>query len=237
MKIANMKKMTLLNKTIICTTFLTFSLTKVLGQDIGKNFIRIGSNFATVGNNTAYINSPFVLINPYVGAGLTVDYSRLTNVKFNSLDSIIPFRNRWFFGIGTRINYMRYGMDARYLFPVRADYTCQIKNIQFNLKQDLSFHVTKSVIASLFVLEGFRISSLNGDSLVTNIYGLRNNDKELNIRNFSVDVGIDLSFKIVPKFYFSMGYVNGLINIVQNEPRKYPVLREFYPYLKVTKFI
>jgi hypothetical protein len=97
--------------------------------------------------------------------------------------------------------------------------------------------VTKSVIASLFVLEGFRISSLNGDSLVTNIYGLRNNDKELNIRNFSVDVGIDLSFKIVPKFYFSMGYVNGLINIVQNEPRKYPVLREFYPYLKVTKFI
>ena len=226
-----------LNKAIICATFLIFSLTKVLGQDIGKNYLSIGSNFATVGNNTAYINSGSISTTPYVGAGLTLDYSRLTNVKFNSLDSIIPFRNRWFLGIGTRINYMRYGMDASYLFPFRADYTCQIKNIQFNLKQDLSFHVSKSVITTLFVLEGFRISSINGDSLVMNIYGLRNNDKELNIRNFSVDVGIDLSFNIVPKFYFSMGYVNGLINIVRNEPRKYPVLREFYPCLKLTKFI
>jgi hypothetical protein len=226
-----------LNKVIICATFLMFYLTKVLGQDIGKNFISIGSNFATVGNKTAYLNSGSIYTTPYVGAGLTVDYSRLTNVKFNSLDSNIPFRNRWFLGIGTRFNYMRYGMDASNLFPVRADYTCQIKNIQFNLKQDLSFHVSKSMIASLFVLEGIRISSLNGDSLVTNIYGLRNNDQGLNIRNFSVDVGIDLSFNIVPKFYFSMGYVNGLINIVRNDPRKYPVLREFYPCLKLTKFI
>jgi hypothetical protein len=110
-------------------------------------------------------------------------------------------------------------------------------NLHFSLKQDFSFLLTKNIVAAFSVIPGYRISSLQVDTIITDIYGLRKKDGSANIRKLTCDVGIDFSFKIVPKIYFNLDFVNGLTYIIKVDANKHPVLREFYPHLRITKFI
>ncbi len=207
-----------------------------------RNSISLGSNFVTIGGPNSYFHTPSFTSSPYVDAGITAEYAKRLFLKSEtSAVSGDTFKNkkintqRWFTEIGVRINYTRYGITATTKIPFDQDFICSTKRLSINLVQAVNFNLSKSVIINISLLEGFAFSEVTGDTLVSRKYGLIDEQGNSNLRSFSLDINGSLSFIIIPKLYFNIGYTNGLLNIIKMGESNYPVSKEFYPYLRITK--
>lgn len=170
---------------------------------------------------------------PYSGLGATGEYLRY--LKWTS-DSGTFFR-RLGISIGTRLNLTRYGFTVLKDFPFGGGGEGKVRNIHFSLVQNVSFKANRTIVVSLNTAEGFKYSKVISDSSVSRVYGLVTANGENNVNRLSVDLGIDFSFRLGLGYYFSMGYVNSITKLLRNNPSIYPTMREYYPYLRVTKLL
>lgn len=222
------------NKKVILVILATVLYLKTLScQNKPVQSISIGLNGAEVGNRSSYIYTPVLWAESYSGLGATGEYLRYLKLLSDSG----AFIERFGISLGTRLNFNRYGFYLRYLFPIRNGEEANIRNLQFSLVQNVSFKANRTIVVSLNIAEGVKYSKVIGDSAVSRIFGLVTANGENNLNRFSVDLGIDFSFRLGSGYYFSIGYVNSITKLLRNDVSMYQARREFYPYIRIMKLI
>lgn len=205
-----------------------------------RSFVSLACNFVTIGGPNTYIHTTSFFSSPYVGAGANFEYSRrIIPTAFNGMDIVDTLKKqhkiRWFTQAGVRINFTRYGIQATSKIPFDQDFSCSTRRYSINISQTECLNLSKSIFISLSIIEGFSISSVSGDTIVSKKYGLINENGNMNLRSFSFDISGCVSFKIALKLYLGIGYTQGLINVIKKSKIQYPVSREFYPFIRLAK--
>lgn len=195
------------------------------------NSLRLGIQLTSAGNRTSHIVKDEHDGSPYIGAGPTIEYCYVRK-DIDSLDSTPRVKDKLYISYGIRVNYTRYGISMYYSFPMLHSVNATIEHFNISLMQELNYRVTSNMTLGFQILEGLKNPVVKGDAFIKEVYGLEKAGKN-NLTKYSLDIGIGAYFRIKPKFYVNLGYVNGLLNNIKTDRYNHPILREYYPYIRL----